>query len=169
MKKDKIINISYKEYNSIEELSEDDRILAQSAIQTIPSAYAPYSNFRVGAAVRMSGGSIAIGTNQENAAFPSGICAEKVAISSAFSSFPEECLKAIAIAAKPSTANEVHPESLVDGLTLSPLTPCGSCRDVLMESQRRSGEPVRVICVGKDAIWVVDGIENLLPLGFKLK
>lgn len=149
------ITISYKELSSTEELSEEDRILLKEAIDTATNAYAPYSGFRVGAALRMESGKTVKGANVENAAFPSGICAERTAISSFVSNFPNDKPDAIAIAA----LNE-------NGLTDEPVTPCGNCRQVIAEEEVRSNSRIRLILGGSKKIYVIESINSLLPLQF---
>jgi cytidine deaminase len=149
-------NIRVKEYIDKSEMPDNDRQLLEKAIDAVSSAYAPYSAFKVGAAVRMADGNIFTGNNQENSAYPSGICAERVAIFAASSQQPGEPIEALAIAAQ------------TDRFELpNPVTPCGSCRQVMAEYQNLSGKPIRVIMKGMtEKIWLVDGVENLLPLMF---
>jgi len=151
------IEIKVKEYIDTSEMPENDRYLLEKAIEATTTAYAPYSTFNVGAAVRLSGGKIFTGSNQENSAYPSGICAERVAIFAASSQQPGEAIEAIAIAAQ------------TESFELSnPVTPCGSCRQVMAEYQNLSGKPIRIIMKGMtEKIWVVDGVEDLLPLMFQ--
>lgn len=150
-------SILVKEYENPSELNEPDRELLNRAIESVSTAYAPYSTFKVGAAVRLEDGKIFTGSNQENSAYPAGICAERVAIFTASSQEPGKAIKAIAIAAQTNSFE------LPD-----PVTPCGSCRQVMAEYQNLSGEPIRVIMRGMtDKIWVVDGVQNLLPLMFQ--
>lgn len=149
--------IVYKEYLSIEELPEKDASLVRAAIGAASSgSYSPYSGFRVGAAVRMSGGDIVIGANQENVAYPSGLCAERTALFYAHASHPEEKVVAIAIAA----INR-------DGIMSSPVYPCGACCQVMLETQKRSSEPLHIILYGKNRTEVVEGAESLLPFSFE--
>ncbi|MFA7115904.1 MAG: cytidine deaminase [Bacteroidales bacterium] len=153
MKKNLIIK--YKEYSKIKELNIEEINLIASATEAIKSSYAPYSNFNVGAAVLMTGGQIIIGSNQENAAYPSGLCAERTAIFSAHTQFPKENMLAIAIVAGKNGK-----------ILLTPAYPCGACRQVMAESQLRSGKPLKIICAGKNKIQVFEGIENILPFIF---
>jgi len=149
------ITISYKELSSPDELSQADRILLKEAIETAANAYAPYSGFRVGAALRLESGTTVKGANVENAAFPSGICAERTAISSSVSNYPNDKPDTIAIAA----LNE-------NGLTDDPVTPCGNCRQVIAEEEVRSNSSIRLILGGRKKIFVIESINNLLPLQF---
>lgn len=157
MEAERHISIAYTQYDSLDELPEDLLSVARKAVESASSAYAPYSALSVGAAVQMSGGAVVSGSNQENAAFPSGVCAEKVTMGAAFSTYPDQYPVSIAIAAMRDGA-----------LTASPVTPCGGCRDALSEAQKRSGHKLRIICVGRGSVYVVSGTENLLPLGFTL-
>ena len=138
----KDINISYLEYSRIEEMNAEDRELAAEAIEAMGGAYAPYSHFHVGAAVRMSNGQIVRGANQENAAFPSGLCAERTAMFSASAKYPDKDMRSIAI------AGGVHGR-----LGREPATPCGACRQVMAQYQTKSGKPMSVIMIGADRIW----------------
>ncbi len=153
MKAEKI-EINYKSYKSTSELSEADADLLRRAEEARTNAYAPYSNFHVGAAVRMETGEIIIGTNQENAAYPSGMCAERVALYYAGSQFPNVVIDAIAVSAPSANA--------------LPVPPCGSCRQVLLENEQRQIKNIRVL-IGqtKGKIIEFDGSESLLPLAFK--
>lgn len=152
---DKEIKISYKEYDSISQLETPDRLLAESAIKALEGSYAPYSNFNVGAAVRMDNGDIVLGSNQENAAYPSGLCAERTAMFYASASHPDGKMLSIALAGGR------------DGcLCDSPATPCGACRQVMAEYQTKSGIPMSIILIGKQKVWKFDKVDDLLPLIF---
>lgn len=151
----KEINISYLEYSSLDEMSSDDRALAEAAVDAMKGAYAPYSHFHVGAAVRLSNGKIVTGANQENAAFPSGLCAERTAMFSASASYPDKCMTSIAIAG-----------GVLGKLGSNPATPCGACRQVMAQYQTKSGKPMSVIMVSSDKIWKFEKVEDILPLIF---
>jgi cytidine deaminase len=151
----KNITFSYTEYENVEELPAQERELVESARKIAATAYAPYSRFRVGAAVRLESGRIVSGSNVENAAFPSGICAERSALSNSVSNYPEDKPVALAIAAM----NE-------KGLTNDYPSPCGSCRQVIAEEESRTGKKIRMILSGKNKIIVIEGIDSLLPLQF---
>ncbi len=114
------IHITYQEYNSVEELNPEDRELAAEAIQAMTGAYAPYSHFHVGAAVRMSNGQIVRGANQENAAFPSGLCAERTAMFAASARYPDKDMLSIALAG-----------GVMGRLATQPAPPCGACLQVM--------------------------------------
>jgi cytidine deaminase len=155
MVKTKNINFSYKEFDNPDELPQDDRELISLAKKTAANAYAPYSKFRVGAALRLKSGIIVSATNVENAAFPSGICAEKNVISYSVSNHRNDKPVALAIAALTD-----------DGLTDDPVSPCGNCRQVIAEEESRSGNPIRIILSGKNKTLIIDSISDLLPLQF---
>jgi len=158
MKKSLTISFSYKEFDKIEELDPDDRELVTEAREAAVHAYAPYSKFRVGAAVRLESKAIICGTNVENSAFPSGICAERNALSNTISNHGNDNPVAIAIAAM--TEN---------GLTNDPVSPCGNCRQVIAEEEFRNGNNIKIILSGKKRTIVIDSISRLLPLQFNLK
>jgi cytidine deaminase len=152
------ISFSYTEYDKTEELDSDDMELVIAARESALNAYAPYSKFRVGAAVRMESGVIVRGANVENAAFPSGICAERSALSNSISNYPEDKPIAIAIASMTD-----------DGLTENSPSPCGSCRQVIAEEELRIGNQIKIILSGKNKTLIVDSISGLLPLQFGRK
>lgn len=137
------------------ELSVEDRELVLNAKRAADNAYAPYSQFNVGAAVRLQNGTIICGNNQENAAYPSGLCAERVTIFYAQSQYPKVPIKSIAIVAK-------RDGIVTDGVTY----PCAACRQVMMEAQQRGGQPIKVIMIGGGKIEVVESVESLLPFSF---
>ena len=152
---EKSISISYEEYENINQLAEEDRELALAAKDAMNNAYAPYSHFHVGAAVRMSGGEIVKGANQENAAFPSGTCAERTAMFSAAATYPDKDICSIAI------VGGVHGR-----LAEEPVTPCGACRQVMAQYQARSGKPMSIIMIGASRIWKFKKVNDILPLIF---
>lgn len=151
----KEIKIAYTEYESLHQLEAEDRALAEAAIEATASSYAPYSNFNVGAAVLFNDGVMIQGSNQENAAYPSGLCAERTALFYASASRPGIPMTAIAIAAGQNGR-----------LCPSPATPCGSCRQVMAQYQTKSGCPMRVLLVGGDKILRFEKVDDLLPLIF---
>jgi cytidine deaminase len=151
----KEIKIAYKEFDSIDELESKDRKLAQAAIEATKLSYAPYSNFNVGAAVLFEDGEIVKGSNQENAAYPSGMCAERTALFYASASRPDKAMSAIAIAAGQNGV-----------ICDYPVTPCGACRQVMAQYQTKSGAPMEVLLVGGRKIWKFEKIDDLLPLIF---
>ncbi len=151
----KEIKIAYTEYASLDELSAQDRVLAEAAIEAVATSYAPYSNFNVGAAVRFNDGEIIKGSNQENAAYPSGMCAERTALFYASASRPGVPMNALAIAAAQNG------ELLKD-----PVTPCGACRQVMIQYQLKSGNPMEIMLIGAGRIWKFSNVESLLPFVF---
>lgn len=152
---EKKIEISYTEYRGTDELPETERKLAGEAVSAASSAYAPYSHFMVGAAILFDDGMVVRGANVENAAFPSGSCAEKTVISYAVSNYPGKRPVAIAIAA------------LAEGtLTVEPVPPCGNCRQMLIEEEQRQGRPIKVILAGKTNTILLDDCQSLMPLSF---
>lgn len=137
------------------ELAPEDLALVESAEKFVGHSYSPYSKFSVSAAVRLSDGTIVNGTNQENAAYPSGLCAERTAMFYANSQYPDKPVTALAIAA------------FTNGDFLDqPITPCGSCRQVLLETEQRFSTPIKVILVAKKRCFIVKSISDLLPLSF---
>ena len=151
----KTLEIHYTEYKTPGEMEAPDRELARAAIEAMSGAYAPYSHFHVGAAVRLSNGTIIKGANQENAAFPSGLCAERTALFSAGAAHPDEAMESIAIAG-----------GVMGRITGSPATPCGACRQVMAQYQTKSGRPMSVILVGKDRSLKFERVDDILPLIF---
>lgn len=151
------VSLEFEVYQSANELDEKDQELLIHATQAAENAYAPYSLFKVGAAIRLKSGKIVTGNNQENVAYPSGLCAERVALFYASANYPGEGMETIAVAAK-----ALH-FSIND-----PVTPCGSCRQVMMEAENQNGHKIRVIMQGeKGKILVSGSVENLLPVSFK--
>ncbi|SHG09346.1 cytidine deaminase [Dysgonomonas macrotermitis] len=140
---------------SIVEYTNDKKILIEKAKNATNSAYAPYSGYNVGAAVLLADGTIVTGSNQENAAYPSGLCAERTALFYANAQYPDIPVKAIAIAASTKGA-----------FTQDVCTPCGSCRQVLVEVENRFEQPVEIIMYGEKHIYEADSIRSLLPLCF---
>lgn len=148
--------IRYAYLDSWKELPEEDKELVGKAYQASEKAYAPYSNFFVGASVLLEDGTIVLGNNQENAAFPSGTCAERTAVFYAGANFPDKKIKKIAVVAKGSFAD---PDSL--------LSPCGGCRQVMLESEQRQDEPIEIILVsGNERTVRLKSVQDLLPFAF---
>lgn len=143
-------------YDSMDELSDSDKKLMQAAIEATKSSYAPYSNFNVGAALLMEDDTVITGNNQENAAYPSGMCAERVAIWKAGSSFPNKRVKKIAISA-------ISKNKTVD----KPVGPCGACRQTLLEYEVNQEEPIEVLFMGEvGKVVKAESITSLLPFSF---
>ena len=140
----------------LEELTPDEHQLIELAIEGTRRSYAPYSHFHVGAALRLQNGVTFIGCNQENAAFPAGICAERSAIFAAGAQYPDQPVVMLAITAR-GTDGE-----LVD----EPASPCGTCRQVIIETETRFKHPVRILLYGRKHTYVMDGIKELMPLSF---
>ncbi|MBR4129976.1 MAG: cytidine deaminase [Bacteroidaceae bacterium] len=137
------------------ELSKADQELVEAAKRATAGSYAPYSKFRVGAAVRLQDGTIVCGANQENAAFPSGLCAERTALFAANAQYPDQPVVALAIAAQKGRQ-----------YLAQPISPCGACRQVISGVEDRYGQPIRILLYGTDGVLVSDGINPLLPLRF---
>ena len=139
-----------------DELNEADRALMQTAMEATARSYSPYSHFSVGAAALLGNGTVVTGTNQENAAYPSGLCAERTTLFYANSQHPDQAVTTLAIAAR----NE-HDEFLE-----SPIPPCGACRQVMLETEKRFKQPMRVLLYGKKGIYELKNVGELLPLSF---
>ncbi len=148
------IEINYDFVNE-SELSKEDLELVNRAKEATNNSYANYSHFNVGAALRLENGDIIIGANQENAAFPSGLCAERTAVFAAQAQHPDQPIEALAIAAKN-----------VNGFIKEPISPCGPCRQVILEVEDRYKKPVRIILYGTDGIYIVKSVKDLLPFSF---
>ncbi len=148
------IECTFRRINSFDQLDEQDKSLVKAALDSAARAYAPYSHFNVGAAVASSNGEIITGNNQENAAYPSGLCAERIALFSAFSNRPDIQVTAIAIVANRN------------GKAKSAF-PCGSCRQTILEYEIKQNHPIRIVMAyNKGAFRVANSIKDLLPLGF---
>ena len=148
------IEINY-DFVSESELSAEDQELVTRAKEATKNSYANYSHFYVGAALRLENGEIIIGANQENAAFPSGLCAERTAVFAAQAQHPEQPIKTLAIAAR--NAN---------GFLKEPISPCGPCRQVILEVEDRYKQPVRILLYGTDGVYVINSVKDLLPFCF---
>ena len=140
----------------MDELTEEERHLVDLAIEGTNRSYAPYSHFHVGAALLLKDGTTVIGCNQENAAFPSGICAERSAIFAAGAQYPDQPVVMLAIAAR----------SREGEFTEEPVSPCGTCRQVLIETETRFQHPIRILLYGQRCVYVLDSIKQLMPLSF---
>ena len=141
---------------SPDELSAEEQQLVEVAKKATTRSYAPYSHFHVGAAALLDNGEIISGTNQENAAYPSGICAERTTLFYANSQHPQEAVKALAIAARTS---EGH-------WTETPISPCGACRQVMTETENRFGKPMKVLLCSTREVFVIESAKDLLPVSF---
>jgi cytidine deaminase len=149
------LGISFKEYSSIDEMDAADRMLVEEAIEAQKGSYAPYSNFNVGAAVLLEDGTVVRGSNQENAAYPSGLCAERTAMFAASANHPGKAMLAIAIVG-----------GFDHAVAATPCTPCGACRQVMAEYQTLSGKPMRIIMYGTERAWKFDRVDDILPFIF---
>ena len=149
------LDISYEEYSSLEEMNPQDQELVKEAIEAQKGSYAPYSRFNVGAAVRLEDGTVVRGSNQENAAYPSGLCAERTAMFYANSAYPGKAMVTLAI---------------VGGfdyeIAHTPCTPCGACRQVMAEYQTLGGKPLSVIMYGTEKVWKFGKVDDILPFIF---
>ena len=143
-------------YPNWESLQTVDKSVVNKAFEAMEKAYAPYSKFKVGAALLLEDGQIIQGNNQENIAYPSGLCAERVALFHAGAQFPGIAVDLICIVAK----GDLMPISQL-------LSPCGACRQVMLESENRQNKPIRIILVNQDnRTMCIDSVQNLLPFGF---
>lgn len=149
----KSIQIILKEEN---ELNESEQRLVNAAKEATYRSYAPYSNFSVGAAVMLENGEIVTGNNQENCAYPSGICAERTTIFYANSRYPNIPLNTLCIAARNPYGE----------FTKAPISPCGGCRQVILETEHRFGTPIKVMLYGTNGIYFLKSAMDLLPVGF---
>lgn len=153
------ITSSFSEYDSLDELPKDVQSLMDQAVEIRKKAYAPYSQFRVGAALLLDNGKIVLGSNQENAAYPSGLCAERVAIFYAGSIYPEAKILKIAITAASDTNQ-----------TKAPIPPCGSCRQSIAEYEIKQNTPIEIYFMGEiGSIYRSASLKNLLPFMFDKK
>lgn len=137
------------------ELSEEERELVEAAMMATNGSYAPYSKFLVGAAARLQDGTIVTGANQENAAYPSGLCAERTALFAAGAQHPDQPVVALAVAARKGRQ-----------FMARPISPCGACRQVISGVEERYGMPIRILLYGTEGVLVSEGIKPLLPLCF---
>ena len=153
------ITTSFKQFDSITELPKEIQDLMQEAITIRKNAYAPYSNFRVGAALLLENNKVVCGSNQENAAYPSGLCAERVAIFYAGAKYPEAKMLKMFITASP-----------MDRDLVEPIPPCGSCRQSIAEYEFKQDIPIELFFMGaKGAIYKSESLQNILPLVFDKK
>ena len=151
--KEQILELSYRIY-ALDELPEESRKLVDAALEATQRSYAPYSHFYVGAAVMLNNGVIVTGNNQENVAFPSGLCAERTALFYANAQYPEVPVKALAIVARDSSGK----------VTQAPISPCGACRQVMLETENRFGKPMQILLASAEEVIVVERASALLPL-----
>lgn len=156
MAEKKRLDVEVTVYESVAELQEEDKRLLEAATRASHRAYAPYSGFYVGAAVLLQDGTVVEGNNQENAAYPSGLCAERVALFYASSMYPGKKINTIAITAR-----------ALNSQVSEPVSPCGACRQAIAEYENNAGAPIRLIMSGQTGkIYEVGTIAALLPLAF---
>lgn len=156
MKKQITHSSSITAYDSDQELPSEHKQLLDLAKEKLGSSYSPYSGFQVASAIQLKNGNVVFGSNQENIAYPSGLCAERVGIFSAGTNFPKENITTIAI-----TANSAN------GEVKKPVTPCGSCRQVMIEIEHNQDQPITVIMSGfTGEVWVAESVKDLIPFYF---
>lgn len=143
------------DFCSPDELSGEERSLVERACKATDNSYAPYSHFHVGAAVLLNDGHVIIGANQENAAFPSGLCAERTAVFAAQANYPQVPVRMLAIAARDA-----------NGLRSKPASPCGACRQVILQMEERYGQPVEILLYSTVGTYRIHSVKDLLPLSF---
>jgi len=150
------ITTQFSSFDNLEELPADVQDLIAKAVAIRKKAYAPYSKFRVGAAILLDNGQIVLGSNQENAAYPSGLCAERTAIFYTGANYPDAKILKMAI----SAASDTNP-------TLSPIPPCGACRQSIAEYEFKQDQPIEMYFMGESGdIFKSDSLKNLLPITF---
>jgi len=150
------ISIGFDVYESIGQLTKEDADLLREAIKATDIAYAPYSHFHVGAAAMLVNGKTIVGSNQENASYPVGLCAERVLLSAASSVYPGVPITTMAISYRPE-----------HGKSNRPISPCGVCRQTLVEYETLLKQPIRLILGGIEGkIWIIPQAGSLLPFGF---
>ena len=153
--KDLTITAIIKVYQ-YDELNEADQSLMKTAMEATARSYAPYSHFSVGAAALLNDGTIVTGTNQENAAYPSGLCAERTTLFYANSQYPDQAVETLAIAARNERGDFLE----------EPIPPCGACRQVMLETEKRFKRPMRILLSGEKGIYELRSVGALLPLSF---
>lgn len=154
--KERQLTFTLRVFDNTQLLPAEDASLLNAAFTAIPNAYAPYSNFRVAAAVLLANGEVVTGTNQENAAFPVGICAEGTALSAASALYPDVAIKKIAITVKSGTHIIDHP-----------VAPCGICRQRLLEYENRFNSPIEILLTGQTGeVYSINTVKDILPLNF---
>ena len=152
----KEISIAFEDFGSLKELNSSDQELCKEAVKALVNSHSPYSNFKVGVAVRLASGKIVYGSNQENVAYPSGLCAERVALFAIGANYPDDKIVSIAITAQ---TNEFE--------LLNPTTPCGACLQVMAEYEMKQEHHFEVLLYCIDgAIWKTKGVGSFLPFMF---
>jgi cytidine deaminase len=152
----KEINIAFEDFENLKELGKADKELCLEAVKALENSHSPYSKFKVGVAVKLTSGKIVYGSNQENVAYPSGLCAERVALFAIGANYPKDDIISIAITAQTNQFD-----------LLKPVTPCGACLQVMAESEKRQSKEIDVLlyCIG-GTIWKVKGVGSFLPFVF---
>ena len=153
--KEQKIELRYEVF-TLDELNVEDKQLMEAAREATLRSYAPYSRFRVGAAALLENGVVVTGTNQENVASPSGLCAERTTLFYANSQYPDQRVRALAIAA-------CHADKA--GIYI-PISPCGACRQVMLETENRYGFPIRILLCDEKEVYVIKSVRDLLPFAF---
>ena len=150
------IKINFEEYTSVEELGQADKELCLEAVKALANSHSPYSKFRVGVAMRLQSGKILLASNQENVAYPSGLCAERVALFHWGANHPNDPIETMAITA--------HSDEF---LLTKPVTSCGACLQVLAEYEKKQGRAIKMLLYCQQgAVWTATGIESFLPFLF---
>ena len=152
---EKHLDITYQEFSSVEEMTPEDQALVAAALEAQKGSYSPYSDFQVGAALLLANGVVVKGANQENIAYPSGLCAERTAMFWAGANYPDVPMEVLAIAGADHGV-----------LCESPASPCGACRQVMAEYQKKYQHPIKIILVGSKRIRKFSRVEDLLPFIF---
>lgn len=143
-------------YESLNQLDENDRVLLKKSLEARKNAYAPYSKFNVGAALRLESGVIVLGSNQENASYPSGLCAERVAVFYAGAQYPGVSINTLAISVNSSSNEDIEPAA-----------PCGNCRQAIFEYEFKQNSPIRILMMGTTGKIIESAsVSDILPLGF---
>jgi cytidine deaminase len=152
----KEINIAFENFESVTELESEDQLLCAEAIKALENSHSPYSKFRVGVALKLASGKIIYGSNQENVAYPSGLCAERVALFAFGANYPNDHIVSIAITAQTNNFE-----------LLKPTTPCGSCLQVMAEYEKKQNNNFDILLYCIDGpVWKVKGVGNFLPFMF---
>jgi len=149
-------SISYEAYDHLDELEQQDQLLCAAAEKALRNSYSPYSNFKVGTAVRLADGQIILGSNQENLAYPSGLCAERVALFTIGAAYPDAIIESMVITAHTDNFKIVQP-----------VTCCGACLQVMSEFEQKQKKEITIIFYCIDGqILKVNGVKSLLPFAF---
>ncbi|TDG36289.1 cytidine deaminase [Pedobacter changchengzhani] len=150
------LNISFERYADIKELNESDHLLCKQSEQALSSSHSPYSKFKVGTAIQLASGEVILGSNQENLAYPSGLCAERVALFTIGATYPNAVIESMAVTAQTSEFE-----------ILKPITSCGGCLQVMVEFERRQNKPIAVLfyCLNGEVLKV-NTVKSLIPFAF---